>query len=203
LLSPVYLTTLTGKIHRRDKLRGTLVKPQSRQTLFLRIARETRGATAVEFAMLVVPLMAFILGSLQLMVIFFAGQALQSAATAAGRQLMVGSAQKAGLTQAQFHSAVCADAPSLFQCGAIMVDVQSAASYSSVSTTAPTVTYDAKGAVTNTWSYSPGSPGDVVILRVMYDWPVVGGPLAPGLANQSNGTHLLVATTVIKDEPYQ
>ena len=37
----------------------------------------------------------------------------------------------------------------------------------------------------------------------MYDWPVVGGPLAWGLANQSGNYHLLLATAVFKNEPYQ
>ena len=37
----------------------------------------------------------------------------------------------------------------------------------------------------------------------MYNWPVVGGPLLPGLANQANGDRLLVATAVFKNEPYQ
>jgi Flp pilus assembly protein TadG len=161
------------------------------------------AATAVEFAILVTPLLFLILASLQLAIIFFAGQVLQSAAIASGRQLMTGSAQDAGLSQSQFQSAVCANAPMLFSCSNIMVDVQSAGSFSSVSTAPLTPTYDANGNVTNKWQYSPGSPGDIVILRLMYSWPVVAGPLLPGLANQSNGNRLLVATSVFKNEPYQ
>ena len=44
--------------------------------------------------------------------------------------------------------------------------------------------------------------GDVVIMRVMYGWPIVGGPFAFGLSNQPNGTFLLIATAVFKNEPY-
>jgi len=36
----------------------------------------------------------------------------------------------------------------------------------------------------------------------MYNWPVVAAPLLPGLADQSNGDRLLVATSVFKNEPY-
>ena len=60
----------------------------------------------------------------------------------------------------------------------------------------------ASGAVTNTWSYNPGNPGDIVILRLMYDWPVIGGILTPGLSNQPNGSSLMVGTAVFKNEPY-
>ncbi len=168
-----------------------------------RLPKDDRAATAVEFAILVTPLLFLILASLQLGIIFFAGQCLQSAAISSGRELMTGSVQDAGLSQSQFKNAVCTNAPVLFTCSNIMVDVKSASSYSNINTTPLTPTYDANGNVTNTWSYSPGAAGDIVILRLMYNWPVVAGPLLPGLANQSNGDRLLVATSVFKNEPYQ
>jgi Flp pilus assembly protein TadG len=168
-----------------------------------RLPGDERAATAVEFAILITPLLFLVLAALQLGIIFFATQCLQSAAITSGRQLMTGSVQDAGLSQTQFQKAVCANAPVLFTCGDIMVDVQSASAYTSISTAALTPTYDASGKPTNSWSYSPGAAGDIVILRLMYNWPVVGGPLLPGLANQANGDRLLVATAVFKNEPYQ
>jgi Flp pilus assembly protein TadG len=165
-------------------------------------AADRRAATAVEFALLITPLVMLILASLQLSLIFFAGQVLQGAAITSGRQLMTGADQTAGMTQAQFQQAVCNNAPILFTCSNIMVDVESATAYSSISTSTPTLTYNASGQVTNTWNYSPGAGGNIVILRVMYLWPVVGGPIALGLADQPNNNKLLVATTVFKNEPF-
>ena len=168
----------------------------------LTLKRDERAATAVEFALLITPLIALILASLQLSIIFFAGQQLQSVAMASSRELMTGTAQQASETQSQYHADVCAKATTLFTCSNIMVDVQSGSSYGTISTTPITLTYDAHGNVTNTFAYSTGNPGDIIILRVMYNWPVVGGGLLPGLANQTNGNHLLVATSVFKTEPY-
>jgi Flp pilus assembly protein TadG len=176
-----------------------------------RLPGDDRAATAVEFAMLAPPLIFLILASLQLSIIFFAGQYLQSLATLAARQIMTGQVQTAtaGDTQTQAQTAfgtdVCNNAPTLFfTCANFMIDVESASSYSAIqSSTAPlTPTYDTNGNVTNTWAYSPGGPGDIVIVRVMYNWPVVAAPLLPGLADQSNGDRLLVATSVFKNEPY-
>lgn len=167
-----------------------------------RLAADERAATAVEFALLVTPFLAIIMAALQLSMLFFAGQLLETAAIATGRQLMTGSYQNSGTTQSQFQTAVCNNAPIIFTCGNIMVDVQSAGAYSSINTAPLTVTYNAQGQPTNQWAYSPGGPGDIVIVRVMYNWPVFGGPLALGLADQSNGSHLLVGTTVFKNEPY-
>jgi Flp pilus assembly protein TadG len=176
--------------------------PTATLTRLRELPGDERAATAVEFAILVTPLVFLILASLQLSIIFFAGQCLQSTAISSARQLMTGSAQQAGLTQAQYQKAVCANAPVLFTCANIMVDVESGTSFSSTSTSAPTVTYDSNGNITNTWAYSTGGPGNIVVLHVMYNWPVVASPLLPGLANQSNGDRLLVATSVFKIEPY-
>jgi Flp pilus assembly protein TadG len=157
----------------------------------------------VEFALIAAPLITLIFASLQLAIIFFFDQALQTAAQKAARQLMTGSAQTANMTPAQFKALVCANLPSQFQCPNVMIDVESAQSFPTIDTTPITLTYDGSNAVTNNWSYSPGNAGDIVIIRAMYDWPVVGGLLALGLANQPDGGRLLVATAVFKNEPFQ
>ncbi len=167
-----------------------------------RLARNQDGAAAVEFALVMAPLIAIILASLQVAIIFSYDQALQSVGEKSARQLMTGSAQNANLSQSQFQTTVCGYASAVFNCSNIMIDVQSASSFSGINTSALTPTYNSSGAPTNSWSYSPGNPGDIVIMRLMYNWPVIGGPLVPGLANQSNGSRLLVATSVFKNEPY-
>jgi Flp pilus assembly protein TadG len=157
----------------------------------------------VEFAMLAAPLIALLLASTQTAIIFFFDEALQSATQKAGRQLMTGSAQNANLTPTQFKAAVCAYLPGMFDCSKLMVDVQSATSFPNINTGAMSLTYNAQHQVTTSFSYSPGGPGDIVIMRVMYSWPVVGGPLGLNLSNQPDGSHLMLATAVFKNEPYQ
>jgi hypothetical protein len=84
-----------------------------------------------------------------------------------------------------------------------MVDVQVSNSFGEVSTNLPALTYDNSGNVTNTWSFNPGGPGDVVVVRLMYLFPVVVGPLGFNLSNMRGGKHLLVATAAFKNETYQ
>jgi Flp pilus assembly protein TadG len=165
------------------------------------VARETRANTTVEFALVLGPLMALILASLQVPLIFFESQALQSAAINAGRQIMTGTAQQGSMTQSQFQQAVCSQLNALMPCSSLMVDVESASNFGAIPTSTPTLTYK-NGAVNNNWSYNPGGPDDVVIVRVMYNWPVFGAGLLPGIANQPNGQRLLVGTSIFKNEPY-
>jgi Flp pilus assembly protein TadG len=167
-----------------------------------RCLQDRRGATAVEFALVAAPLFGLIFAALQVGIIVFFDQALQTVTSQAARMLMVGAAQKQNLTQAQFQSAVCGMAPAAFVCNNLMVDVESFTTFSSANTSPITPTYNSSGVVNN-MTYSPGGPGSIVVIRVMYDWPVFGGPFTLGLANQANGTHLLVGTAVIKNEPYQ
>ena len=79
---------------------------------------------------------------------------------------------------AAFHQTVCNNAAVLFTCTGLMVDVQVANNWSSANTGMPTLTYDSNGNVTNTWQFNPGNAGDVVVVRVMYLWPVFFGQIA-------------------------
>jgi len=83
-----------------------------------------------------------------------------------------------------------------------MVDVQSASDFSGINTTTPTLHYDKDGNVTNSWQFDPGPAGSIVVMRVMYLFPVIGGPLDLDFSNTDGGKRLLVATQVFKSESY-
>lgn len=83
-----------------------------------------------------------------------------------------------------------------------MINVQTYASFSAASTAAPTLSYNAQGHVTNSWSFEPGGPGDIVVVQAMYQWPLVLGPLGFNLSNLGNGDRLLMSTAVFQNEPY-
>ncbi|MBV9458651.1 MAG: pilus assembly protein [Bradyrhizobium sp.] len=106
------------------------------------------------------------------------------------------------MNQTQFASAVCANLPILFDCTKLMIDVEVAGSWSSANTGAPTLTFDANGNVTNTWQFNTGNPTDIVVVRVMYLWPVFMGPLGFNLANQPNNYRLIMASTAFMNEAY-
>jgi len=163
--------------------------------------RDERGATAVELALIGIPLIGVLVAALQTAIIFFYDQAIQTVTNTAARQIMTGSVQTQALTQSQFQTVVCNAASGIFPCAGLMVDVQSATSFSTLNTASITPTFNSSGVVNN-MNFSPGAQNAAVIVRVMYDWPVFGGPLGLGLANQANGTRLMVGTAVFKTEPY-
>lgn len=83
-----------------------------------------------------------------------------------------------------------------------MIDVEVASSWSSASTGTPNLTYNANGTVNNTWQFNTGNQGDIVVVRVMYLWPVFMGPLGFNLANQPNNMRLIMASTAFMNEAF-
>ena len=160
------------------------------------------GSTAVEFAFVAAPFLALLVAILQTALVFFAGRVLDETTEEASRYIMTGQAQNSGMSQSGFATWVCGQTFALFTCGNFMVNVQNYSSFSAASTTTPTLTFNANGTVSNTWSYDTGNPGDIVVVQVMYQWPIVLGPLGFNLSNLSNGNRLLVSTAVFKNEPY-
>ena len=188
-----------GLIMQMDRTR------RSRVTQWLRprsLIRSESGATAVEFALVAAPFIALLIAILQTMVVFFAQRLLDEVVSQASRTIQTGQAQTSGLTQSQFASWICQKTVILFTCANYMVNVQSYGSFSSASTTTPTLTFDSNGNVTNTWNYGLGNPGDIVVVQVLYQWPIVFGPLGFNLSNLANGNRLLVSSNVFKREPY-
>lgn len=168
-----------------------------------RLARDRSGATLVEFAFVAGPLIALLIATLQVSLVFFAQQNLETTTEKATRQLLTGQAQGAGMTQSQFQSAVCSKLAAFMKCANVLVDVQNVADFTSANTSSPTLTYDSHGNVSNSWTYKPGGAGQITVVRIMYVWDVAKGPLGFDLSTLSNGKRLLIATAVFKTEPYQ
>lgn len=172
-------------------------------------ARETsrfacaKGATtAVEFALIGAPFLATLIAILEVTIFLFAQQVLQNAAVEAGRLFMTGQAQNANTTQSQFQTQICPTVSALFNCNSLMVNVQSYTNFTGVSASQPTLTFDAQGNVSNTWSYAPGTPGQVMVVQLIYQWPIVSGPLGYVLASLGNGHTEMMGISAFRVEPY-
>jgi len=181
-----------------------------RRNHFGAFVRDSEGATAVEFALIATPFLAILAALIQTFLLFFAQSILENAVRQSARQILTGQVQSqdASLTPAAavaaFKTTVCNNAKVLFSCTGstgLMVDVQVANNWSSANVGMPTLTYDSNGNVTNTWQFNPGTAGDIVVVRVMYLWPIFFGPIAFNMANQPNGSRLIMASAAFQNEP--
>ncbi|MCK1711795.1 MULTISPECIES: TadE/TadG family type IV pilus assembly protein [unclassified Bradyrhizobium] len=164
-------------------------------------AGDSKGATAVEFALVAAPFLALLIALIQTFIVFFAQELLESVVRQSSRLILTGQVKDQAMTQAAFKQKVCDQVVIFFTCSGLMVDVQVANAWSSANTAMPSLTFDGTGTVTNNWQFNPGDAGDIVVLRVMYVWPVVLGPLGFNLSNMSNGNRLIMSSAAFQNEP--
>jgi Flp pilus assembly protein TadG len=166
-----------------------------------RLLRQQDGAAAIEFGLVAAPFLALVFAIMETAIVFFAGQALETAAADSARLIMTGQAQTAGYDQTKFKEAVCARIYGLFKCNSgLYVDVKKYTSFSSINTSKP---IDSNGNVqTGDFGYQPGGPGDIVVVRLVYQWPVYVSLLGLNLSDASGGKRLLLSTVAFRNEPY-
>jgi Flp pilus assembly protein TadG len=166
-----------------------------------RLARREDGVAAVEFGLVAAPFLALLFAIIETALVFFAGQTLETATADAARLILTGQAQTAGFSQTQFKEAVCSRVFGLFNCMAgVKVDVRTASAFGSTNMSKPV---DANGNLQTNMMYSPGNAGDIVVVRVMYEWPVYVSLLGLNLSDMSGSKRLLMATAAFRNEPYQ
>ena len=164
-----------------------------------RFAKKEDGAAAVEFALVALPFLAMVFAIMETALVFFAGQTLETAAADSARLIMTGQAQTQGFNQAKFKEEVCKRVFGLFNCAAGMqIDVRTYASFADVDSSKPV---DANGNLKSNFTYNPGGPGQIVVVRLMYQFPVYVPQL--GLADLAGGKRLIMATAAFRNEPFQ
>lgn len=168
-----------------------------------RLIRQQDGAAAIEFGLVAAPFLALVFAIMETAVVFFAGQTMETAAADSARLIMTGQAQTQGFDQAKFKEAVCARIYGLFNCnGGLFVDVKTYTAFSNINNSQ--LPLDANGNLqTDSFGYQPGGPGDIVVVRLMYQWPVYVSLLGLNLSDMSGSKRLLMSTIAFRNEPYQ
>jgi Flp pilus assembly protein TadG len=172
-----------------------------------RCARGNRGAAAVEFGLVVVPFLGLLFAIIEVGLIFFASQVLETAVADSGRLILTGQADAAGYNATTFKTQVCNRLLALFDCTKINLDVRVATAFNVADFSTPTVPDPlnpgkVKVDVTN-WGYQSSQPGQIVVVRVVYEWPTFIHNLGLNMTTLSDGNRLLMATSAFQNEPYK
>jgi Flp pilus assembly protein TadG len=170
--------------------------------LLRRFRRSRGGSAAVEFALIAPLFFALLFAIIETAIMFFAGQVLETITQNSARSILTGQTQGAGYTtMQQFQTnVVCPQIPALFTCTNIAIDVESWPAFSGAM--AVNNLTDTSCNFTNL-QYSPGGPGDFVLVKLAYKWPLfvtgfVFNITTPGCSSN----RLLVAAAAFKNEPY-
>ena len=173
---------------------------RSCSNLLRRFRRNRGGSAVVEFALVAPMFFALLFAIIETALMFFASQVLETVTQDSARVIMTGQAQLASFSQAQFKNLVCSKVAALFDCvNGIYIDVQNYSQFSSINIANP---IDASKNFVPPNNYLPGGPGDIVVVRVFYQWPIFVTALGYDISNLSGSKRLLSATAAFQNEPY-
>lgn len=185
---------------RKEKASGA---SRGLRRLVVRFGRKDDGAAAVEFAIVAVPFFAILFAIIELAFVFWAGQVLETAVHDTSRLVMTGQAQKQNFDQTKFRQELCARVFGLFNCNTgMIIDVRTSGAFASANLGKPA--YKPDGSIDDTgFQFQTGGPGDIVVVRVMYEWPLILRTFGLDLADMPSGKRLLMSAVAFRNEPYQ
>ena len=179
----------------------------------LQSRKATRGLAAVEFAIVALPFMMMLFALVEIMMIFFVQTTLEAGVAEEARKIRTGQAQSttAPISQSAFKAAVCGRMYGLGDCtNRLFVTVQA-------NPTGPLPDPWADGNLNSSdEAYQPANPGELVVVRAYYVWPL----MTPGLSDVfktplNSGTHasmistfgasnrILAASAAFQNEPFR
>ncbi|MEP2942891.1 MAG: TadE/TadG family type IV pilus assembly protein [Hyphomicrobiales bacterium] len=156
-----------------------------------KLASNTRGATAVEFAVLALPFFALIIGTIQLGIIFLANQTLDEAVDVAAREIQTGQITQTGGTLSDFRRDVCDRVTLISDCeNQMLLSVQSFVDFDAVDqaqTAGDLYTPNGRPVIVD-GTFEPGQGGEIVVVSASVFIPIVAGDVLPGVSG--NGLQL-------------
>lgn len=165
-----------------------------------RFIDDQKGTAAMEFAIVALPFFTLMFAALDFGLMRFATSTLENGISEAARQIRTGQVAANGITAQQFRAMVCENIELLLQCDQRLgVDVRVFDSFADVDFPAA---IDANGNLTGAFQFQPGAPGDIVLVRVFYNWPMLTPIFGDAMSNMSGNGRLLSASAAFRNEPF-
>jgi len=186
-------------------------------------AADTRGAVAMEFGLVVVPLVLLLVGIFQVGYAYYVAASLDQASNAGARAIMTGAVSTVGLTASQFtQTYICPQLASNFNCSNVAINVVTVlkapppAARPGPLGPVPTVYYNYVNAARNGLlfpqlttsrnTFCPGAGYDLILLQILYPTPLFTAIFWNGAGvTQLNGNYVYyqMSSATFKNEPFQ
>jgi len=168
------------------------------------LARDTRGVTIIEFAILAPVFFGILAAILETSVMYFAAQVLESGVSDASRAIRVGQVQREAWSISDFKEDVCDRLYGLFgNCSDMHVTVTEIGSFSEADYSIPldlTCEEDCDWTEEEVWL--PGVASSTILVQVFYRYPSILQLPVSALGALPDGRRLLSAATVFRNEPF-
>jgi Flp pilus assembly protein TadG len=161
------------------------------------VLRDERGTALIEFALVVMPFLLLLIGTMEISLMFFTNAVIEGATKEAARQIRTGHIQESADPVVAFQDKLCDSLFGIIDCSKVAYNVQTFSSFGSVSMP---LELDEDGEPVGT-GFLPGGSSAVTVVRTMYRWKFFT-PLISQMIPAGPGGHLLVSTVAFQNEPY-
>jgi len=190
--------------HRKDRLPGS--SNRLGRALLSRFIKNDDGVYAIEFALLALPFFTLLFMIFEVAFTILANQLLDNAVVSASRMIRTGQAHQQGFTADGFKQKVCDELSNLFDCDSYLhIDVRSYDNFGSANSAGNPVSRDDDGKLeinAGSMQYDQGNAGEIVVVRVYYEWPMISPISEAVFSDLANGRRLMAAVTAFKNEPF-
>jgi Flp pilus assembly protein TadG len=164
-----------------------------------RLAHSKAGLTAIEVALVMPVFILLTFGIVETAMLFFIATTLEAQTGAAGRQIRTGNVQASGNPINAFKDIMCNGLGGVIDCDRVIFDVRSYSSFGGVSYPS----FLNPDGTANNPQFTPGAPGDIVIVRVVYQWDILTPFLGQFFGDNGGQTKQLSSAAAFRNEPYQ
>ena len=183
-----------------------------------RFARDERGTTAIEFAIVAIPFLMFIFCLIGCCLYFFVVSSIEKGTDEASRLIRTGQAKAANMTVLDFKNKICDGAGRQWvQCDKLEVWTQPFTDWSDIGSGGDAnvsnngihrCVGENNTILNNDTNYSKliatqaGDPNDVVIVTVCYPWDFASQIPFFHFDTMQNGSMMMQSSTAFRSEPY-
>jgi Flp pilus assembly protein TadG len=159
------------------------------------------GVASIEFGLIGSAYVMMILAALEVGYMVFLQGVLDNASRDAARQVRTGQVQVASDPQTTFSTLLCNDVSWLIPCASLLYQSQAFWQWSEAQSGLNTPLSRGNDGGLQSAGFDAGSPGEIVIVTVTYNYSFFTPWLAT-LLGSSYGAALLTSTVVFQNEPY-
>lgn len=166
-----------------------------------RFGASRKGSAAVQFALVAPLFFALIFAIVEVALVFFANQILETGTQDTARLLFTHQAQDQNLTGEQVRTNLCNRVSVLLACDGVILDVRS---YPAGQPFTVPPFFDGGGnPISSNFLYQPPDPNssNIVVVRAFYKWPLIFTNLGFSLINIGTDKRLLTSTVAFRVEP--
>ncbi|WP_411820420.1 TadE/TadG family type IV pilus assembly protein [Hyphococcus formosus] len=173
------------------------------------LLRDSRGSTAVEFAIIAPVFLMAMFSIFEVGWFFYANSVVDAAVSDAGRQIKTGQLQKSGGTSddkyQQIYTKVCNILKTFGGCeNRLTVEVNTYSSFTDLAAdNNPPTCADAPPDQLDAIPFVPGGELEIVRVRICYIYNTLNPAIGVNLAESGSGKRRLISSLIFRNEPFE